>query len=166
MAFKARYTQEQKRAIVAAQVDHQCTAKRTVELAAAGQLPGIGHGLAPFEIPLTTARTYAGTARRRRRATEVAASDPTEILRRGLATLATDWHRATEHHHRQTARGKHDPDQTARLAKAGREIDQLARGLNRATPHSPAAAPATTPNGQPPDAGAGPDFIGTLTDEP
>lgn len=81
--FAAKYTDEQRAAIVTACVDDGMSAPKAVRAAAAGSLSG----LPPFEMPVGSARFYAGQERRKRtgRNAELAKQgDPLDQIDHGL----------------------------------------------------------------------------------
>ena len=133
--FSQKYSDQQRRAVALAIVDGvpgivgrgkngACTAPQAVELAKAGQLPGV----APFTINLQTARSYATAERQRRTEQEV------EKLRGGapgildgvalrLARLADRQARALE---RAADGGKLDLKRAQEVAKLTQEARKAA----------------------------------------
>ena len=90
-SFATKYTSEQRDAIATAKADRGMTARRVVELAAAGEL---APGLAPFQTTVRTVNDYARKLVRARQGTEasgltdVPARDAVEALRRRLVAAA------------------------------------------------------------------------------
>lgn len=129
MAFTERWTQDQRDAVIAAALDHNLTAPRVTELAAAGGLPGPGAILEPFAMPLGTVRSVVGDARRERKARELAAMAPNEVLGDIVGTLAAELRRQTELFRRRSARGKAGAREMRELAVAARELAALVRAV-------------------------------------
>lgn len=155
MTFTERWTQDQRDAVIAAALDHKLTAPRVAEMAAAGTLPGPGAVLEPFAMPLGTVRSVVGDERRERKAREVAAMAPNEVLGDIVGTLAAELRRQTQLFKSRSARGKAGPREMRELAAAARELVALVRAVQ-----PPASSPARKRPGAQRD-GAG-DFLEQL----
>jgi hypothetical protein len=155
MPFERRWSDELKRAVVAAVLDHEMSAPRAVELARAGELPGIGRGVpAAPGLPVATVRDYVTDERRRRKLEEAGRAAPEEVVGRSLGVLTAILEREVDRAAAQARKGKVNPDQILKLARAGAEVAKLAR-LTSGTGKS-APAKGSTKGEQ------APDFIGGL----
>ena len=164
--FSQKYSDQQRRAVALAIVDGvpgivgrgkngACTAPQALELAKAGQLPGV----APFTINLQTARGYATAERQRRTEEEV------EKLRGGapgildgvalrLARLAERQARALE---RAAEGGKLDVKRAQEVARLVQEARKAAGQAG--APKGTGGGAADQPNG---DTGQGAGLLSTL----
>jgi hypothetical protein len=119
--FHPKYSDPQRTAIVTAFVDHGMTAPAVADLARAGELMHDGEPLPPFELPISTVRSLARDARRRRSGAmrselaNAAPGDALEDLRRRLVS-------AIDHELRQIERR-----QKAGEVVKGEELRQLGR---------------------------------------
>jgi hypothetical protein len=155
MPFERRWSDDLKRAVVAAVLDHQMSVPRAVELARAGELPGIGRGVpAAPGLPVATVRDYVTDERRRRKLEEAGRAAPEEVVGRSLGVLTAILEREVDRAAAQARKGKVNPDQILKLARAGAEVAKLAR-LTSGTGKS-APAKGSTKGEQ------APDFIGGL----
>jgi hypothetical protein len=155
MPFERRWSDELKRAVVAAVLDHELSVPRAVELARAGELPGIGRGVpAAPGLPVATVRDYVTDERRRRKLEEAGRAAPEEVVGRSLGVLTAILEREVDRAAAQARKGKVNPDQILKLARAGAEVAKLAR-LTSGTGKS-APAKGSTKGEQ------APDFIGGL----
>jgi hypothetical protein len=155
MPFERRWSDELKRAVVAAVLDHEMSVPRAVELARAGELPGIGRGVpAAPGLPVATVRDYVTDERRRRKLEEAGRAAPEEVVGRSLGVLTAILEREVDRAAAQARKGKVNPDQILKLARAGAEVAKLAR-LTSGTGKS-APAKGSTKGEQ------APDFIGGL----
>jgi hypothetical protein len=153
MAFKSVWSEELKRAVVVAQLDHGLTAREASDAAHRGELPGIGRGVAPAPIGVAYCRDLASDERRKRKLEEEARKAPGEIVGAALGRLAAMLDQETQKAERKARQGKVDPAQIQALARAGLEVAKLARAAQEPARKSAGAAP------QKPD---GDDFIGGL----
>ena len=130
MAFNEKYSHEQRDAMAQAHVDLGLTAKRVVDMAAAGELSLNGQRLPPFQATASTVRDKARQLRRRRagqtssRLADQPHRDAVETLRRRLVSAADV---ALTRLERDLAKPKLKPDveQLRQIARAGREIAAL-----------------------------------------
>jgi hypothetical protein len=153
MPFERRWSDELKRAVVAAVLDHELSVPRAVELAHVGELPGIGRGVpAAPALPVATVRDYVTDERRRRKLEEAGRAAPEEVVGRSLGVLTAILEREVDRAAAQARKGKVSPDHIVKLARAGAEVAKLARLTNGAS--SPAKG--STKGEQ------APDFIGGL----
>jgi hypothetical protein len=128
MPFERRWSDELKRAVVAAVLDHEMSVPRAVELARAGELPGIGRGVpAAPGLPVATVRDYVTDERRRRKLEEAGRAAPEEVVGRSLGVLTAILEREVDRAAAQARKGKVNPDQILKLARAGAEVAKLAR---------------------------------------
>ena len=164
--FSQKYTDHQRRAVALAILDGvpgvvgrakdgSCTAPQAIELAQAGQLPG----LEPFDMHLQTARHYA-TAERRRRAEQEA-----EKLRDGVGGIldgvALDLARLAQRQARALQRaadgGKLDVKRAQEVARLVQEARKAAGQAG--APKGTGGGAADQPNG---DTGQGAGLLSTL----
>jgi hypothetical protein len=128
MPFERRWSDELKRAVVAAVLDHELSVPRAVELAHAGELPGIGRGVpAAPGLPVATVRDYVTDERRRRKLEEAGRAAPEEVVGRSLGVLTAILEREVDRAAAQARKGKVSPDHIVKLARAGAEVAKLAR---------------------------------------
>jgi hypothetical protein len=128
MPFERRWSDELKRAVVATVLDHGLSVPRAVELARAGELPGIGHGVpAAPGLPVATVRDYVTDERRRRKLEEAGRAAPEEVVGRSLGVLTAILEREVDRAAAQARKGKVSPDHIVKLARAGAEVAKLAR---------------------------------------
>jgi hypothetical protein len=124
-AIQAKYSQEQRDAVIAAAVDHQTSAAEVARMAARGQLHGKDGQVEPFEIPASTVRSEARKERRRRAGKEVSelaarpAHDAVETLRRRLISAADAMLRVEE-------KKKPERRDAERLRDIGRMVREFA----------------------------------------
>jgi hypothetical protein len=156
MPFERRWSDELKRAVVAAVLDHELSVPRAVELARAGELPGIGRGVpAAPGLPVATVRDYVTDERRRRKLEEAGRAAPEEVVGRSLGVLTAILEREVDRAAAQARKGKVSPDHIVKLARAGAEVAKLARLT------SGGKAPSSPDKGSKGGEGAQ-DFIGGL----
>lgn len=130
--FQRRYSDAQDRAIIAAQIEYGMSPRAAAEAAALGELPG-GGGLAPFEIPMATARHKAGEVRRHRKAAEVIDAGPSVALDALVGEVLAGLDREAQRARAAQARGDDCTARYARLARAGKDAAALVRA-SRQTP--------------------------------
>jgi hypothetical protein len=127
-AFNPRYSDREREAVVEAYEDRRIRpARRVAELAAAGELEFDGERLEAFEIPVSTVRSLARDARRRRTGeppsdllTE-SPRDAVEALRRQLINTADEMLKAENRKKPE----RRDPERVRQIARAAREIASL-----------------------------------------
>lgn len=146
-AFKRRHPIEYEQACAAAMLDHGMSAPEAHRAMCAGELPGIGSDLAAYSgAPVATVAQWGTQARRRRRAEEIARSDPAEVLGETIGVLVSI-HRAELDRvrlaaSRPGANSEKIAGRLGALAKAGREIAALARVVQAPASREPDKAPA------------------------
>jgi hypothetical protein len=134
-------------------LDHGMTAAQAHGAANRGELPGIGHGLAPFPVPLTTVASWGTEARRDRRATEVAGRAPATVLEVLCAELTAELERQVKRMRSRRKPDKLSPDEIGKIARAGVEVAKLrkmidgAGGQGRAQGNGTASAETPEPAG-------------------
>jgi hypothetical protein len=153
MAFKSVWSEELKRAVIVAQLDHGMTAREASDAAHRGELPGIGRGVAPAPIGVAYCRDLASDERRKRKLEESARAAPGEIIGAAVGRLAAILDRETSRAETQARKGRVDPDQITKLARAGVEVAKLARAAQEPARKAPGVAPSKS---------EGDDFIGGL----
>ena len=157
MAFERKWSDELKRAVVAAVLDHEMSVPKAVAAAHAGELPGAGRGVPAAPIPIATVRDLVTAERRRRKLEDAARAAPEEIVGRGMAVLAGIFDREVDRLAAQARRGRVKPDEIVKVARAGAEVAKLAKLARGGAPSSP-----EKPNPQKQDAS---DFIGSLAQQ-
>jgi hypothetical protein len=124
MAFKSKYSEAQKSAVVVAQLAQQISAKEAARRAGDGSL---APDLDPFEVPEATCRDWAGDARREARMVTEAARDPADALAGAagevVALLADVRTRVKRKRNGAT------PDDVSKLARATREVAAMLRAV-------------------------------------
>ena len=156
MAFERKWSDDLKRAVVAAVLDYEMSVPKAVAAAHAGELPGAGRGVPGAPIPVATVRDLVTAERRRRKLQESARAAPEEIVGRTIGVLAAILDREAERLEAQARRGKCKPADIVAVARAGAEVAKLAKLVGNA-PSSPEKA-----NPQKQDAS---DFIGSLAQQ-
>lgn len=126
--FQAVWTEEQKAAIVEAHSRHGMSGDAIHEACNTGTLPGLGARLEPFPIALATVRGYITEYRREQRLLDEAAADPTAILHKEAQALALAFQRMRQRMTRDQS--TLTPEQVTALAKAGKELHGLLKGLS------------------------------------
>lgn len=130
MPFTSRWPDGVKAAAVALVLERGWTAREAWTAALEGKLQHKGQTLAPARgLPLGTVRDWARIARLERAQLAAAAAGPDAFLSRHVGELVgmLDSERAKAR--RRLAAGKAGPDVIGQLAKAGREVAQLARAI-------------------------------------
>jgi hypothetical protein len=156
MPFRAKYSDEQRKALISACLDYGLSARRATMLANRGELPGAPDVPAFGGISPEYAAQLVREERQRRGAEESAASSPETIMRKTLGMLA---YRLDEQVRRlERRRNPPTAGEIADLAKAGREVAALARTVH-GLPQAPTKPKADT-NGHGDDPAG--DFIGAL----
>ena len=153
MVFKARWSTDQKQAVIDAAIRYGMTGEATWRAANDGSLPGLGQRLEPFPIALATCREYITTERKRRRLMEEAQADPTALMHEEAQALAV----ALRDLRRRIINPRRTPtsQEITELSKAAREVHALLKAL---TP----TRPKTNPAHEPEDESPAPDFIDAL----
>lgn len=160
MAFKARYSAEQKEAIAEAVGVFGYNAKQLVAAARDGTLPGKGATVKPFDLKGSYAAYLATEERKRRRALEVAGTDPGDVIREGIGRLVQAWEHDVAAATVRRGKNKATPGQLRDLAAAGREIRKLAAELHPKPSGRAKPAAAEEPSGD--DIGGTVSFIDAL----
>jgi hypothetical protein len=146
------YSGEQREGVITAYAQPGVTARRVVELAAAGELPGSdGEPLPPFEVPENTVRDLA---RKAHKAAErpspllaLAARDAVDALRQRLVSLADAELKALE--------GQTDGKRNLeRMRQAGKVLEQCSRIPGPADPRPPSRPGGRASGGASGQAGA------------
>lgn len=164
--FQPTWTEEQKAAIREAHSRHGMSGDAIHEACNTGTLPGIGARLEPFPIALATVRGYITAYRREQRLMDEAAADPAAILHKEAQALALAFQRMRQRMTRDQS--TLTPEQVTALAKAGRELHGLLKGLDPKPPRNGAERGIETPqtgSAGAPHAGASerePDFLDAL----
>jgi hypothetical protein len=157
MAFRAKFSDAQREALVRAALDYGLSARRAAILATRGELPGADPDLPAFAMTYEYAAQLVREERNRRGAREAAASTPETIMRQTLGMLAM---RLEEQVRRLERRRKPPtPSEIGELARAGKEIASLARAVHGLPAER---APKAEKNGEAP---ADSDLIGALAAE-
>jgi hypothetical protein len=141
MAFERRWSDELKRAVIVAQLDHGMTAAQASQAAHDGELPGIGRGVPKAPIGVAYCRDLASEERRRRKQVEKAREAPGEIVAQGMAQLAAIFDSEVQRAVAQSRRGRVDAAKIIALAKSGQELAKLARLAQQPGKAEPAGKP-------------------------
>lgn len=128
MPFRAKFSDEQRDALVRAALDFGLSAAECARRAEHGALPGTRPDLPAFSITPEYAAQLVREERQRRGQREAAAMAPEAIMRKTLGMLAVRLEDQVRRMERRkiAATGA----EIAELAKAGREVAALARAVN------------------------------------
>lgn len=164
MAFRAKWSDEQRDAIRKAAMEHGKTAPEVTRLAHGGGLPvGVPEDakLPPFDIPASTVADLISRARRDAKAADRATRDPNVVMAETVGTLQAMLAREVERARRAQSQKRGDmPERIAKLARAAREVDTTTRAMLRNV-----APPASEPDATTPSAGDDGDILAAVARE-
>jgi hypothetical protein len=160
MPFKARYSTEQKQAVIDAATRYHMTGEAAHRAANEGSLPGLGQRLEPFPIALSTVRELITKERKRLRLLEEAGTDPTAVMHQEAQALAIAVKQARERV--TSSKNVPTPEQITALAKAAREVHALLKALAPEPKRNRAQSTVETPQESDQEPDAEPDFIDAL----
>lgn len=155
MAFRAKYSAEQRAAAVRAVLEYQLSYREASRRAHRGELPGAPDDLPAFDMGPEYLGDLVRAEKQRRGVQERAASSPEEIMRETLGVLAERLDREVR---KLQKRRRVTGDEITGLAKAGREVASLARAVH-GLPQPRVGGPKPRENGA---SASGDDFIGAL----
>lgn len=130
MAFSRRWSDQQQLAIELAALDHGYTAPQTWKAALAGTLPGVGNGLEPMDIPLSTVRAYQ-TAARKTQTTRINHSKTAEeTLSSVVIDIAQLLRTQVGHLQKKAAKGDLTPGRIGDIATAATKLVNLQKAMH------------------------------------
>lgn len=135
MPWPTKWGSDVKAGVFAAVFEHGCSVARATALARAGELPQLKPGdprpAAAAELPAGTVADWVRHERARRRMEERARAAPASVLSSTVGRLAAVLERETGRIERASQQNRLDPDRVRDLARAGLELERLARAIGK-----------------------------------
>lgn len=129
MPYQRKWSKEQEKAVVDAQLHYGMTSKQATKAANEGQLPGIGTGLDAFAIPLATVREYTTRARQEQAAKQRTAASPAKVLEDAVGEMGQMLAMAVDKAKRRQRRGDNVALELGQIARSAQELVKLAKAI-------------------------------------